>query len=84
MNIHLRGVEPALINQLKKQAAHQRTSVNTLILQLLNQSLGLTKDRQIKIYHELDKLAGTWKKQEAKSFLKNISDFEKIDEDLWK
>ena len=83
-NLHLRGLDEPLINQLKQKAAHQGMSLNSLILNMLRQNLGLIAHHKIQIYHDLDSLAGTWAKDEAKTFMKNISPFEKIDADLWK
>lgn len=83
-NIHLRGVDSRLMSQLKKQAVEQNTSVNSLILQLLKQSLGMATQRHLIAYHDLDKLAGTWTKKEANTFIKNTMDFEQIDKELWK
>jgi len=81
-NLHLRGIDSTLMGQLKKQAMEQQISVNSFILQLLKQSLGLTTQRKLAVYHDLDQLAGTWTKQEAKSFLKNTAEFELIDKVL--
>lgn len=83
-NIHLRNVDTVLMNQLKHQAAQRQISMNTLVLDLLKQGLGLKAGRQSLVYHDLDQYAGTWSNQEAKAFLENISDFETIDKDLWK
>ena len=84
INIHLRNVDEKLILTLKKQAATEDVSVNTLILILLRRSLGLTSQQKTHVYHDLDNLCGTWTKQEGKAFLSNTSEFEKIDKDIWK
>ena len=83
-NIHLRGLDNQLIQRLKQTAADQNTSVNTLVLKILKQNLGLTQQYKTTTYHDLDKLAGTWTSREAKEFMSKISDFEQIDEELWK
>jgi hypothetical protein len=83
-NIHLRGISEQLFHTLKQTASEQNISTNKLILNLLQQTLGLLPARPPRIYHDMDSLAGTWSSQEAKEFLKNTSDFEKIDEELWK
>lgn len=84
MNVHLRGLDDQLFNSLKQTASIQKISMNRLVLNLLRQSLGFTKDHKTCIYHDLDELAGTWSTQETKEFLHNISDFEHIDPELWK
>lgn len=82
-NIHLRCVDKQMMARLKQEAKTRDISVNQLILILLRTDLGLS-NKQIKIvHHDLDHLAGTWSKQEAKRFNKSIEDFEKIDEDIW-
>ncbi|HLB42849.1 MAG TPA: hypothetical protein VJN02_08395 [Gammaproteobacteria bacterium] len=83
-NVHLRNVDSHLMNKLKSEATKKNLSINTLILNLLNHSLGIRTKRSLPLYHDLDKLAGTWDKQQAKIFLKQIIDFEQIDEELWK
>ncbi len=35
------------------------------------------------IYHDLDALSGTWTEQQSHEFLSVLSDFSKIDEELW-
>lgn len=83
-NIHLRRLDAELVQQLKQTASHQHISVNTLILNLIQQGLGISQTRKAVIYHDLDKLSGTWTKAEAKAFTQSISDVEQIDKDLWK
>ncbi len=85
LNIHVRGVEEKLMQKLKMTAFTQNVSINSLILDVLAQSMGFnTSRKKQEIHHELDTLSGTWTKQDAKQFLKNTEHFEKIDEDLWK
>ena len=83
-NIHLRNVDNQLIKTLKLTALKQDVSMNTLILSLLKRGVGLSRERVVAVYHDLDKLAGTWSKQQAKEFSNEISHFEHIDKDLWK
>jgi len=83
-NIHLRNVDDQLLKRLKQEAANEEISVNSLILNLLRSSLNLTDQRKVKIYDDLDKLAGTWDKKQTKAFQDILRDFEKIDKDIWK
>ncbi len=83
-NIHLRNVDNQLIKNLKQEASKQDVSMNTLILSLLRRGVGLSRERPITTYHDLDKLAGTWSNQQAKEFLNEMSHFEHIEKDLWK
>ena len=83
-NIHLRRLDDKPLSQLKQTASLQNISVNTLILNLIQEGLGISRHKRARTYHDLDKLAGTWTAAEAKAFAKNTKDFERIDEDLWK
>lgn len=83
-NIHLRGVDDRLMNHLKQEATKNNISMNSAILSVLQRNFGLTNEQRSRTYHDLDKFAGTWSKQDAKTFLKTIADFEQIDKDLWK
>lgn len=83
-NIHLRNVDSKTLYRLKEEAARYEISVNTLILNLVKNGLGLSSQRTLPIYHDLDALAGTWSEKKANAFLKDISDFEQIDKEIWK
>ncbi len=83
-NFNLRGIEPKVMSQLKKEAGKKKTSVNSLILRMIENNLGYAYKLQRVIYDDLDHLAGTWTKQEAKQFQKDTEFFEKIDEEIWK
>ncbi len=74
-NFNLSGIPHEVMILLKKEAARKHTSVNTLILKMIEQ--GLTDGKSV--YHDLDHLAGTWSKVEGKAFKKNISHFEQIE-----
>ncbi len=82
-NFNLRGVSSQVMTLLKRQAKEQKTSVNILILKLIEQGIGYSKKSKKIVYHDLDKLAGTWSDQESKTIKKNIRSFEKIDKELW-
>ena len=83
-SIHIRKIDDDLMNRLKQVAISQKISVNTLILSLLRYGLGLTHKRKLPTYNDLDKFIGTWNENDLKEFKKNVADFEKIDEDLWR
>lgn len=83
-SIHLRKVDENLMMALKQEAANRKVSVNTLILILLQCGLGLDHRRKLPVYHDLDSFIGTWSAADLKEFKRNVADFEKIDEDLWR
>jgi plasmid stability protein len=83
-NMTLRGLDEKTAAALKDKARQEGTSVNTLTLHLLRQSLGLEKRRRSTIHTDLDHLAGTWNAAEAEEFTQSTAPFEKVDEDLWR
>ncbi|MFI5343662.1 MAG: toxin-antitoxin system HicB family antitoxin [Chlamydiales bacterium] len=82
-NFNLRNIAPEVMTQLKREASEQGISVNSLILQYLERSLGITKRVKKTPFHDLDDLAGTWSKKDKIIFESNIKPFEQIDKELW-
>ena len=80
-NFNLRGVPSELMVLLKREAKKSHTSVNVLILQMIERGLGFTH-KQV-LHHDLDYLAGSWSAMEEKSFEENTQYFEQIDKELW-
>lgn len=82
-NFNLRNVASEVMLLLKKKARKQKISINSLILQIIEQNLGIARQTKKAIFHDLDHLAGTWDKEEKKIFDDNVKSFEKIDKELW-
>lgn len=83
-NFNLRNVAPNVMSLLKKEASKQKISVNSLILQIVEQSLGAAPlPARRTVFHDLDHLAGTWSTKDKKAFDDNIESFENIDKELW-
>jgi hypothetical protein len=83
-NFNLRGISSEVMTTLKKEAEKQDTSVNFLIIKLIENGIGYSRTVKRPLHHDLDKLAGTWSEKDFKEFEKNTKVFERIDEDLWK
>lgn len=84
-NLSLRGLDDKTAKRLKAEARRRGVSVNALILQLVRQGVGLEKPEMVRgPYHDLDTLAGTWDQEESAAFLEAVSDFEKVDEAMWR
>lgn len=83
-NFNLRGIPGEVMLMLKQEAKKQRISINSALLDLIQKSLGYCFQSKTHAYHELDKLAGTWSKADAKAFAEDTKFFEKIDKELWK
>lgn len=81
--ITVRGIDSNTANYLKQYASDHGTSVNTAIVNLLQQALGVTKQPRQKIYHDLDDLAGGWTDNDLKEFENNTSQLSEIDKELW-
>lgn len=82
-NFNLRNIAPDIMSVLKKRAAKKKISINSLILQIIEQGLGIAHSTKRVVYHDLDYLAGTWSNKEKMEFDANIKSFEKIDKELW-
>jgi plasmid stability protein len=80
----LRGLDEKTATALKDKAHREGTSVNSLTLRLLKQSLGLEKPPRTTTHHDLDRLAGTWNAADADEFSKATAAFATVDEGLWK
>lgn len=84
-NLSIRGLEDKALAALKRRAAQQQASVNTLVLQLINQGLGLQRAKPGLTRHDdLDALAGTWTARDAEEFERATAAFGKVDATLWK
>ena len=82
-NFNLRGIDPHVMSILRKKAENQHISINVLILNCIEQSIGYSHKINRPQYDDLDYLAGTWKKNDLAEFNKNTQFFETIDKDLW-
>jgi hypothetical protein len=80
-SFNLRGIPADLMALLKKEAKRLHTSVNVLILKMIERGLGFSCEKLV--YHDLDHLAGSWTSTEEKAFEENTKQFEKIDKELW-
>ena len=85
VNISLRGLDESTALRLKNEARRRGLSVNAFVLQLIRQGIGKrpTGPRRF-VHHDLDELAGTWSPEEATIFLEALSDFEQVDDEVWR
>lgn len=81
-NFNLRGIPAEVMNKLKQEAKKQQISINSMLLNIIQNNIGYSSQVKRHTYHELDKLAGTWSKKDAKTFAKDAKSFEKIDKDI--
>jgi hypothetical protein len=62
----------------------KRSSVNRVVITLLQDHLGESSKRQARRYHDLDELAGVWRKPEADAFEEALTKQRTIDPEMWK
>jgi hypothetical protein len=78
----LRNVPDEVAEHLGTLAEESRQSVNTTILQVLQNNMGggpmLRKKR------DLSAFSGAWSQAEAKVFERATETFERVDEEMWK
>lgn len=79
----IRGIDDTMAKVLKEKAKQEGTSVNTVLLRTLRESLGLKKKKRTIIYNDLDHLAGTWSEKDFLEFQEKIADFETVDKKMW-
>ena len=83
--ITLRGIDEALENALRAKSKElSTTSLNSTIIHVLHESLGLTKRRYHAVHHDLDHLAGSWSDKDLREFEEATTALAQIDEDLWR
>ena len=82
-NFNLRNISPDVLLSLKKEAIKQKTSINSLILRIIEQGIGITRQTKKIVFHDLDYLAGTWCEEDKNAFDDNIKSLESIDQELW-
>lgn len=80
----LRGIDDRTAAALKEKARKESTSVNTLMLRIIKESLGMEKKKRGVVYDDLDHLAGTWSKEDAAEFERATAVFERVDEEMWR
>jgi len=80
----IRSVDPELDRIIKSKASKENLSVNHWVVKTLRHATGTDKKPLFKKHDDLDSLAGGWNDKETESFLKSISIFEEIDEEIWK
>jgi plasmid stability protein len=83
-NLSIRGLDDDVLVELKKRAAQEDASVNTLVVRLIEQALGRRRVKTtLQRYDDLDDLAGSWRKSDAAAFERATAPFTKVDAKLW-
>jgi plasmid stability protein len=83
--LSIRNLDEQALQRLKAEAAEQGSSVNTLVVRLIETATGVrTAARTRTEHHDLDALSGTWSDDEAAAFNAAIAVFEQPDAGLWR
>lgn len=82
-NFNLRNIPPHVMLLLKQKAIRQQTSVNSLILQIIQRDVGIDYPNKRLVFHDLDHLAGTWDENDKTIFDERTKAFQEIDKELW-
>lgn len=80
----IRGLDDQALARLKSQAEQEGSSLNSLVLRLLQGTGTPVQSGALKKFGDLDALAGTWSDKEAQAFERNTAAFAEVDAALWK
>ena len=80
----IRGLDDQALSRLKSQAAQEGSSLNSLVLRLLQGTGSPVPLNVLKKFDDLNALAGTWSEKEAQAFERNTAAFAEVDAALWK
>jgi plasmid stability protein len=84
-NLSVRGLDAKALAELKNRAAKEDSSVNTLVLRVIEQGLGHRRAKPaLRRHDDLDALAGSWRKVDGVAFERATAPFGDIDTQLWK
>lgn len=83
-NMSIRGLDDRSLARLKRQAGQEGASLNSLVVRLLQGADSAPKGSALQKFDDLDALAGTWSKQDARAFERHTAAFSEVDATLWK
>jgi len=84
-SMSIRGLSPKTVARLKRRAAREGTSLNTLVLRLLQADENLLQTpRLLEKFDDLNALAGTWNAEQGRAFERDTAAFSEVDPALWK
>jgi hypothetical protein len=83
--ISIRGIDDKAIFRLKKQAQQEGSSLNSLVVKVLETMAGVRRaDKANERFDDLDALQGTWSERDAEAFESASVDFAQVDQAMWK
>lgn len=82
-SMSIRGLDDQTLARLKTKAEQEGSSLNSVVLRLLQGSETAIPADTLKKFDDLDALAGTWSNEEAQAFERNAAAFAEVDTMLW-
>jgi hypothetical protein len=79
----IRGLDAQMLAQLKNQASQEGSSLNSLVLRLLQGPDKPAPVSALKKFDDLDALAGTWSDEDAADFARHTTALSEIDTAQW-
>jgi hypothetical protein len=79
----IRGLDDQVLTQLKRRATQEGSSLNTLVLRLLQGTDKASQPQIIEKFGDLDALAGTWSEADSAAFAHNTAAFAELDPAQW-
>jgi hypothetical protein len=79
----IRGLDDQVLAQLKNQALREGSSLNSLVLRLLQGANKPAPAHALQKFDDLDALAGTWSDDDAAAFAHHMAAFSDIDPAQW-
>jgi antitoxin FitA-like protein len=84
-SMSIRGLDKKVMDRLKQRAQRERTSVNSVVVRLLQNATGKpARQGALQKFDDLDALVGTWDGRQERVFLRNTEPFSEVDPALWK
>ena len=82
--ITLRGIDPRIERQIRSMARKTGKSLNRVVVDMIYEYTGFTKNAKKHPADSLKKLAGGWSDRDAAKFVESIGLCEQIDEEMWR
>lgn len=81
----VRNLDERIAKRLREEARRHDTSVNRFLVRLISENVGrAAAQRRSRVYRDLDHLAGTWTRADAKAVERRVKAQRKVDPDLWR
>jgi hypothetical protein len=83
--VTVRQIPPALARAIDHRARQMRTSVNKVVISLLEEATGLASRGGARVRHnDLDAFAGSWSRAEADAFDERLAQLRQVDHEIWR